>query len=65
MRADRRVRARALGDGSAGSVDPVEDDRVRRVAGRGPQSASHAGLVIGDYRSATSLTGWPVTDATV
>ena len=34
--------------------------------GGGPQSASHTGLVIGDdYRSATSLTGWPVTEATV
>ena len=34
--------------------------------GGGPQSASHTSLVIGDdYRSATSLTGWPVTEATV
>jgi hypothetical protein len=34
--------------------------------GGGPQAASHTGLVIGDdYRSATSLTGWPVTEATI
>ena len=37
-----------------------------REVGGWPQSASHAGLVIGDgYRSARSLTGWPVTEATV
>ena len=37
----------------------------KRIQGE-PQSASHTGLMIGDdYRSATSLTGWPVTEATV
>lgn len=34
--------------------------------GGGPQAPSRTGLVTGDgYRSATSLTGWPVTEATV